>query len=164
MLSLIYCLNKSASVIVKTPIGNASDFEVDLLVKQGTILGAAACCASTGEYCGKNKGVNIGETNLSSLLYVDDIIDINKTVEDAVKSHENAIMFSRKKKLQFSDNKCKTIIVNKKKNQISPSLNINNVHIEEVTKFKYLGDIFNEKGNNVYLIEDRVAKGHEKIV
>ena len=56
------------------------------VVKQGGILGSALCSASTGEYCTVNKGVTVGDLQIATLAYVDDIFDLNEIDEDVSSS------------------------------------------------------------------------------
>ena len=96
-LQLIYNLNKKAEVVVQTPYGVTSRFETDPIVKQGTVLGPGLCSSSTGEYCGENIGVCVGGTIISSLLYVDDVIDLSCLIKDYISAHQNALLFKRRK-------------------------------------------------------------------
>ena len=131
------------AVIVQTPYGPTPIFHTDPVVKQGTVLGPNLCSASTGEYCGENIGVCVGNIIISSLLYVDDIIDLSSSSNDYVAAHLKALLFSKRKKLNLSGTKCYTMILNKKtKDGEVPVLIIdeeNNVIL--ATEIKYLGDI-----------------------
>ena len=106
LLQLIYNLNKEASVVVQTPVGDTSPFITDPIVKQGSILGPVLCSTSTAEYCTENLGVTIGTLILASLLYVDDILDLSSTIGDCKAAHEKAILFAKLKKLKYSATKC----------------------------------------------------------
>ena len=165
-LQLIYNLNKRAAVTVQTPYGPTPIFHTDPVVKQGTVLGPNLCSASTGEYCGENIGVCVGNIIISSLLYVDDIIDLSSSSDDYVAAHLKALLFSKRKKLNLSGTKCYTMILNKKtKDGEVPVLIIdeeNNVIL--ATEIKYLGDIFNSRGNNDGLIADRVKRGTKAMI
>ena len=122
------------------------------------------CSASTAEYCNNNKGVCIGTAFIASLAYIDDIADVNSSCEDAEKSHANAELFAKKKKLGYSVEKCKTMIVNKKKADQDPNLFIKGEKIDVVSLIKYLGDIFNSKGNNADLKDDRLKRATATMV
>jgi hypothetical protein len=117
MLQIIYSLNRTATVVVDTPHGCTSSFKTGPIVKQGTVLGSVMCSASTGEYCGINAGVAIGTLQISSLLYVDDKIDLSSNNNTSEESHENALRFSQRKKLTLSGTKCYSMVVNGKKHQ-----------------------------------------------
>ena len=165
-LQLIYKMNENANVTVQTPFGPTAKFRSDPIVKQGTILGPNLCSSSTGEYCGINPGVCVGNLVIASLLYVDDIIDLSMSPEDCLAAHINALHFSDKKKLRYSGTKCFVMVINSKGGKIQPPKLViddeNNVLI--VTDITYLGDVFNSKGNNDGLIEDRVHRGIKAMV
>ena len=158
MLQLIYNMNKKAKVVIKTPYGTTTSFETDPIVKQGTVLGSALCSSSTGEYCGVNKGVPIGTMMLSSLLYVDDVIDITTTLPDREEAHEQAVIFTKQNNLSLSGTKCYGLAMN---TDISPpTLTIDDLkQVIPAEVIVYLGDLFNDKGNNDHLIQDRVRRG-----
>ena len=164
-LQLIYNMNESARITVQTPFGETSKFTSDPIVKQGTILGPSLCSSSTGEYCGINVGVCVGDLLIASLLYVDDIVDLSLSIEDCIAAHVNAIHFANKKKLRYSGTKCFVLVVNGRGKVDAPKLIIddqNNVIV--VTEITYLGDVFNSKGDNDNLIEDRVKRGIKAMV
>ena len=165
-LQLIYNLNKRAVVTVQTPFGPSPTFETDPIVKQGTVLGPCMCSSSTGEYCGRNPGVCVGTTVISSLLYVDDVIDLSSTIEDFLTSHQNAVLFSKIKKLTMSWTKCYWMAMNRKpKDDRIPALKIDDDNIVKAAEeIVYLGDVFNMLGNNDGLIADRIKRGTKAMI
>ena len=164
-LQLIYNLNKSATVTVLTPYGETSAFQTDPIVKQGTILGPSLCSSSTGEYCDINPGVCIGNLIISSLLFVDDIVDLSSSVEDCKVAHSNALHFAKRKKLTYSGTKCFSMVLNGKNKVEAPNLEIDKVKkVIPASEIGYLGDIFNEKGNNDGLIQDRLKRGTKAMI
>ena len=163
MLQLIYKLNRKAKVVVKTPYGLTDMFETDPIVKQGTVLGSAMCSSLTGEYCGMNDGVKVGNMMLSSLLYVDDLIDLTETLSDREKSHLQAIIFTKQNNMLLSGTKCFGMGINS--DEPLPLLSIDDdkqvIPVEEIV---YLGDVFNVKGNNDGLIKDRVRRATKAMI
>ncbi len=158
MLQLIYSLNQKATVVVKTPYGLTAPFVTEPIVKQGTVLGSALCSSSTGEYCGRNKGVPVGNMMLSSLLYVDDVIDLTTTLLDRLEAHEQAVLFTKLNNLSLSGTKCYGMAMNT--DGTPPTLTIDDLkRVIPADVIIYLGDPFNEKGNNDDLIQDRVRRG-----
>ena len=165
LLQLIYNLNKEASVTVQTPFGDTSEFTTDPIVKQGSILGPVLCSSSTAEFCGVNLGVTVGTLVLASLLYVDDIIDLSSTLSDCIESHEKAILFAKLKKLKYSAKKCFNMIINKIAGMEHPELQLGGGNcVVPTSVLTYLGDLFNEKGNNDDLIDDRVKRGTKAMI
>ena len=118
ILHLIYNLNKEAKFKVNSPFGLTSQTTVKDIVQQGTVLGPILCSSSTAEYCGKNAGVAVLDTIISSLLWVDDTADLSNSKGDAEDSHENAVGFGREKKSSYSKKKCKTMVINGKKKKV----------------------------------------------
>ena len=144
---------------VKTPFGLTPKFEVQDIVKQGGVLGQLLCSASTAEHCSLNKGVNIGNVNISSLAHVDDILDLSSNCQDAESAHQKALKFSHMKKLTHSIKKCSNMIIFRPACSPSPHLEIDEKKIELVRLITYLGDVFNDKGTNKDLMKDRVDRG-----
>ena len=160
ILKLLYEMNKRAVVQVKTPYGLTEPFDVTDIVKQGGILGSPMCSETTAEYCEKNKGLSIGQATIASLAFVDDIADISTTFEDAVSSHKNALMFASQKKLQLAPDKCFIMLIKQRNNTLEvPELEIGGEKVQDVNLITYLGDVFNNKGNNDDLVADRVKRG-----
>ena len=163
MLQIIYNLNKKAKVVVKTPYGLTDMFETDPIVKQGTVLGSAMCSSLTGEYCGMNEGVKVGNMVLSSLLYVDDLIDLTETLSDRERSHLQAIIFTKQNNMLLSGTKCFGMGINS--DDPLPVLSIDNdkqvISVEEIV---YLGDVFNVAGNNDGLIKDRIRRATKAMI
>ena len=153
-------MNKKANVQVKTPYGLTEPVEVIDIVKQGGILGSPMCSATTAEYCEINKGITIGSVTIASLVFVDDIADLNGHFGDVIVSHQNAINFAKRKKLELAPDKCYILLIKQKnKDNPVPVLYINGEVVSEVSALKYLGDVFNALGNNDDLIKDRVKRG-----
>ena len=163
---LIYKLNKEAKIIVFTPYDPTEEFYVMDLVKQGTCNGPILCSLSTGEYCKTkqtpNSGVFIGTVRISSLAFVDDLTDPNSKRSDILNAHEFVKHFEKAERLDFSVSKCKTLCVNPKEK--SEQLEINDVPLEQVEYFKYLGDHIYTKGNNDDLIENPIIVSRQKLV
>ena len=163
ILQLIYNINKRAKVTIKTPHGLTNTFVTDPIVKQGTVLGPLLCGSSTGELCEEGAGVAVGTLALAALLFVDDIINMTNTIEDRSKAHETALLFAKKKKIFYSGTKCYSLAINF--DTEVPHLEIDEENnVVETDEIIYLGDVFNEKGNNDGLIKDRVNRGTKSMI
>jgi hypothetical protein len=161
LLALIYKTNFKARISVKTPIGRSDYFTKTSIVKQGSVTASSLCSSSTGEFCDVNKvgGIPIGKAVISTLAYVDDVVTANNNVADAKKSNRNMCFFSDKKKSPLNEDKCFILPVNCKKTDPIPILEVNSKAMSTTQTAKYLGDIFNQKGDYTDLISDRVRKG-----
>jgi hypothetical protein len=164
ILELIYNLNRQAIITVKTPYGLTSAAVVEDLVQQGRVLAPVLGSATTAEYCGSNKGVSVGTCKISSLAFVDDMMDLSDDAPDAEIAHLNALNFSYKKKMNYSEGKCKGMAVHGKKHDKMPQMYIKDSLIELVSHLKYLGDIFQRNGKNDELIKDRIKRGMNVIL
>ena len=106
----------------------------------------------------------VGAMLLASLLYVDDIIDVTNLLEDRQKAHDKTMLFGKRKKVFFSGTKCYSMSINVDSDGL-PALKINEEHsVTESDEIVYLGDVFNEKGNNDGLIKDRIRRGTKAMV
>ena len=166
LFTLIYALNMKSNITVLTPYSPTEEFSLKDIVKQGTCNGPILCSTSTGQDCtdkyGKSSGVFIGTQKVKPAAFVDDLIDPNRTVSDIIESNENAKHFEKIKRLTFKAYKCKSLYINYRKEQCI-ELDISGETAENVDVVKYLGDIFNSKGNNNDSIESRVKTGKQKV-
>ena len=161
ILQLVYNLNKEALISVKTPFGPTSRATIKDIVQQGRVLASDLCSASTGEYCStNNKGVAVGTVVISTLAFVDDLLDMSENAQDAEKANLRALAFALLKKLLFnSEGKCKGLLVNKKMGDLQPRMFIRDKTIEFFSYVNYLGDIFQHNGKNSELVKDRLNRG-----
>ena len=161
ILNLIATLNETCNIVVKTPVGLTSEFQAKHIVQQGSVTGGALCTVSTGEITKENlgNGVQIGQSNIKALTFVDDIAGSNTEVPSTYRSHEKVVWFSLKKRVSLNGPKCMIMPINKKISDVVPQLKIQDKNLQEVQKSVYLGDVFNRLGNNWDLIESRINKG-----
>ena len=124
------------------------------MVEHRTVLGPNLCSVTTAEYCGINKRIAVGDAVVSSLLFVNGDLDVSDTTDNAVRSHENTILFARMKKIGHSKKKCKTMVMNGKKNDIPPDLYIEESKVFVATVIAYLGNLINNKGTNSGINEE----------
>ena len=156
ILYLIYLLNRKANTIVRTPFGNTQSLEIRNLVKQGTVLGPILNNCSLDDIYSEGHGHNMGTVEIKTLEFVDDIADPNNGYFEALKSNQTILFIQKRKRLTFSAEKYKILKINSTNN--SSSLFLSGIKLEVDPQFRYLGDIFNNKGSNSSLCEDRVQK------
>ena len=166
VVSILRTLNDTCNIVVKTPAGLTEEFEMSSIVQQGSVSGGALCVASLAEVLKEDlgKGIQIGNSILRALAFVDDIATINKDHINAYTSHESVVWFSSKKRLLLNALKCVLLCINVKAHHVIPRLKIDDAAILTKENAAYLGDIFNTAGNNKDLIEDRIKKGKACIV
>ena len=161
MLKLISAMNERSEGTVKTTAGESESFKLGPNAKQGTVLGPILSSASIAECCEEQRegGAMIGSLSIRSLAYVDDLMGMNHTVRDVHQSHKGVVFFSRKKRVDLNEEKCVILPINVTDKDAIPVLYVNGRELDVVAVTKYLGDVFNSKGNNNDLIADRVNKG-----
>ena len=161
MLKMISILNEKSEGTVKTMCGETDVIHLGPNAKQGTVLGPILSSSSIAECCEEQKkgGANIGAVVLRSLAYVDDLLGANHKVGDVHDSHKVVIRFSKKKRIPLNEEKCIILPVNVSVKEAVPVLLVNGKEMKICSKERYLGDIFNSKGDNNDLVDDRVQKG-----
>ena len=94
-------------------------------------------------------GINIGMINLNILLYADDIILFGKNPTDLQNALNYLEEYCNKWKLTVNTNKTK-IMVFRKGGRLPKNLNFvyNNINVEIVNKFCYLGVVFTSGGSS----------------
>ena len=96
----------------------------------------------------------------STLAFVDDLLDMSENATDAERANLRALAFALLKKLSFnSQGKCKGMMVNRRVNDIEPSMFARDKKIELFSCVDYLGDIFQHNGKNSELVKDRLKRG-----
>jgi len=157
--SIIYELNETCEICVKTPIGVSKGFTAKQIVKQGTVLAANICANSVDKLNNESRsggiGAIVGNVNVPNLAFQDDIAQVNISTKTAEKQLMITESFQRAKKMKFNELKTQTMTIqNGQKNP--PKLELNGTVIPKCSKYKYLGDIFNDKNSYSDLIDERV--------
>ena len=161
MLPLIYKMNESSKVVIKSPYGPTRPFNCPRIAKQGTVLGSTLCGSTTAELCNElnHGGASILTESVKGLLFVDDTITANNTFNDTIQSNQKVVLFSKRKRVEFNVPKCVLLIINYNSKTPRPILFIDEEEIANTESTRYLGDIYSESGTNKELIDDRVKKG-----
>lgn len=90
---LVCKFNEHAKFKIFTSFGETRIFEVDNIVKQGTILGPNLCSVLTWVCCETEKLL------IGPLVNVDDLESINRPEDNVMRSHDSASHFQHKKRL-----------------------------------------------------------------
>ena len=189
-LTLLYNVNKSVNIAVRTPVGKTERKTIQNVVLQGDIFGSLLCsnqvdtigkeCIIENKYTYKYKGV----LDIPPLGMVDDLLCISEC------GHKTSMLNSfinhktNRKKLQFGVDKCKKLHIGKNREDYKCKdlfvdgwklKTVTNVatgenaiketyegpeNIETTDSEKYLGDIISSDGKNSKNIINRQNKGH----
>ena len=101
---------------------------------------------------------------LSSLLYVDDVFDMTASLDDRLKAHQQALLFSKENNLGLSGTKCFCMAINNRGELLDPMVIDGEKVVIPVHELTYLDDVFNDMGNNDSLIKDRVKRAVKAII
>ena len=160
-IKLMLELNKISEIAVKTPFGETDRFRVNSITKQGTVTGPSLCCSSLGEVLDLHRGggVPVGSVSVPTLAFVDDINNLQTKISEVHSAHEKTIWFSKRKNQPLNKGKCEVMCVNTAPGDAVPELYIEDHPVKCTDKIKYVGDVFNQKGSNKDLIDDRKVRG-----
>ena len=146
---LIYKLNEKAVFKVVTPVGTTGERTVKEIVKQGTVFGPKLCCASTGKI---NEGNEMQTTvypnvQVQALTFVDDIESLGSrnVVQGTI---SNCVKMEKEKLWEFSTDKSNWMCIQNGKEPVNNiDMSVKQGKLKKVDKYKYLGNVVNEKGN-----------------
>ena len=141
---------------MKSPLGITDTFTLTDITRQGTIMGPILNNCSLDRICVEGQGYQLGSAYIKPLEYVDDIADPNNGFEEARGSNTDMERIQKEKRIHFSDEKSKLLKINNK--STSKTITVNGVPLKLADRYKYLGDYFDEKGNNCELIKDRLSR------
>ena len=88
ILYLVFQLNKKAMITVRIPFGITEPFQMNNIVKQGTVLGPVLNNCSLNDNCAEGQGYIMGTVEIKALEFVDDIADLNSGSENATNSNK----------------------------------------------------------------------------
>ena len=149
---------------IKTPFGYTDEFQVDMILKQGTVNGPILCCCSVGKFsdhCADNNIiVSKNEIEVPPIAFVDDINGLADNTSKIVVLNAHAEVYQKRKRLNFNVEKCKILPMNTRTHSKElHSLKLNNQNISVESEVTYLAEQFNSLGNNDALIKSRVKTG-----
>ena len=152
----IYEMNKNVKAIVKTPVGDTDEIELEEIVRQGTVGGNKLCIVSTDRI--NKMGYYRERDGIRYPLFVDDKIGLGE-VETVEEMNHKMKTLETTKKYRYNTKKGKTEwMMNKnckKKKEEIPELEVNNGKIGRTKQYKYLGDMYDEQGTNESKINHR---------
>ena len=160
-LRMIKKLNSNLTAKIQTRYGLTRKINIKDSIRQGGVLSvieyAALIDEISKELRKKGLGLKMYENlNIDSLLWMDDVCLIHHDLETLQEMLDTTNHVALKYHIQFRAAKCKVIRKGKGKKS---KLNLNGETLEEVTTYKYLGEIINNKGN----LSDHISEVEKKI-
>ena len=161
---MIKKLNEKAEITVQTPVGNTEPFQLNEIVRQGSVYGPQICIASMDKINLMGKDIRTHyspDLAIQAVVFVDDVTgaggvhQINNTIY-------NCSMMEERKKMTFNNKRGKTeyMIVGKaKKEEIrTVSKRVKKGVISRVNEHKLLGTWIDEDGSYEVNIEKKKEK------
>ena len=73
-LKILFEMNKETDVMIRTPVGNTENIQIEEVVKQGTIFGPIMCCTETltVNSIGEEVKYRYGKINIGMPVFIDD--------------------------------------------------------------------------------------------
>eukprot|EP00111_Clytia_hemisphaerica_P015501 TCONS_00045769-protein len=157
---LVYNMNKTCLITIDTPLGKTEEIEVKEIVRQGTIWGPTLCSITTDKVNNVAERVfsKYEEAEVEPMVYVDDICATGDE-ENIISAVKNCHRLEKTKKMTFNNEKSNyQAIGGTKKNKKMIQLKVKKGNIKRCEKYKYLGEVINEKGD----LEDTIRKKGSK--
>ena len=161
-INLLRTLYSNSKAYVRTEIGATEHIDILKGVKQGDLLSALLFCISLKvileeTFNGINFGVKIGGTLENEKDYADDVALITCTVAELNilldRLHKNAQAFG----LSINVKKTKVMFIGDHTDTDTPVV-IDNLNVEVVEQFEYLGRILSNDGDDSKAVEARIGK------
>ena len=153
---IIYQINKESEISIKTPFGRTNKFNIGECLKQGSVLATALAALHTDTVSRLfiNKGINTqyGNTEINNLLFQDDIMRLQLNTDGINKANVIYKIFQENNRMEYHKEKS-VYMCNKKESTVM----LNNTKLQEVSNYKYLGDIFTNNNSYNQMIETRGA-------
>ena len=152
-LSLLYDLNKTSKVAIKTPCGITKRTEMNEIVTQGGVWGPLECSVQI-DSLGKeslNEPDELykykGQVSIPPLAMIDDIAAISKCGIQSLIMNSKINAKIESKRLQLGIDKCQDLHIGKKKTSC-PTLKVHEQNMSTAEETKYFGDWITIDGLN----------------
>ena len=150
---IIRKLNKSAKIIIKTPVGDTEVLQVNNIVRQGSVYGVQICIAEMDRVNLSGKDIVTSysaELDIGAPTFVDDVMSVGGIIV-ANNLLQNCNIQEERKKMTFSTKNGKTeyMVINSNKTKQPAKVvtsQVKNGMVKQVKEHKPLGTWFNEEG------------------
>ena len=149
---MIKILHQKAHIVVKTPMGDTDSFEMEEIVRQGSVYGPQICIASMDKInkIGKNiRTFYSPDLSIMAVVFVDDVTGMGG-IEAANNTIYNCGLMEERKKMTFNNKNGKTeyMVIGKKKEEVRTLCEqVKKGMISRVKEHKLLGSWFDETGD-----------------
>ena len=160
-LSMVKKLNSQLTASVQTRYGPTREIEIRDSIRQGGVLSVIEYAILIDEISKEIRKRGLGlmtktGNKVDSLLWMDDVCLIHFDQEKLQEILNVTNYVAQKYHIEFGAAKCKVVKIGK---GTKSEIRLNNQILEEVTSYKYLGELINNKGN----LEDHLTATQNKI-
>ena len=164
---LMRSINDNLTAKVNTKVGLTREIQRETGGKQGgklmvTLFAKMMDTLAEDMMEDSSLGIEIGQSRISSMLYVDDSMTFAEGYQQQEKTLQEVNEFSLKHKLEWGPDKCKTMEIGNHKEEKS-KWKLGDKEIEKCDNYKYLGDIINRNGKNEENLKERHGKLKAKV-
>ena len=142
----IYQINKEAKIHIKTPMGITEGIKIGETVKQGSVLASKMASLHTDGanrmFVNTGLGIQYGEIKINNLIFQDDIIKLENSVNKINQSNIIYNWFSKVNGMKFHETKSVWLSNSKQKLDIT----LDDKQLPRAKNAKYLGDILTPDG------------------
>ena len=155
---------EETKAVVKTEDGVTKEFHTCKGVRQGCVMSPLLFdlyIADIDKYMSKRGigGIKLGNDRIWSLAYADDMVLLAKNRVGLMDMMDTLRRFLKEKGLELNIDKTKVMIFNRNGKEKIGKWLWEGRELEEVSSFKYLGFVFNRKGDYRNRIKDLSIKG-----
>ena len=160
-LRMIKKLNSNLNARIHTRYGLTRKIDIKDSIRQGGVLSVIEYATLIDEIAKELKQRNLGyeteaKVKLDSLLWMDDVCLIHHDLNKLQEILDITNHVANKYHIQFGAAKCKVIRRGRGKKS---ALKLNDEVLEEVSTYKYLGEVINNKGN----LSDHITEIEKKV-
>ena len=162
-------LNENLTARIDTKYGKTRQIEITDSIRQGGVLSviqyALLMDEISKEIDKKNLGVELGENTIGSLLWMDDVLLISSDTDKMKEMLETTDHISSIYHIEFGQAKSNIMKVGKK--GMETPMQLGQMDIEYVSKYKYLGLIQNNRNNladQIACIRGKVEAAYQTIM
>lgn len=155
-------LNSKLRATISTKFGATREIQIKDSIRQGGVLSvlmyALLMDEISKEITARNLGVPIPNTNvkIGSLLWMDDLLKVSQEPEEMQKMMDITNEISGPYRIVYGEPKSKVMKEGRRGRKVS--FNLGEMELKYTDKYKYLGQVLNDKGNNKDHIEEVKGK------
>ncbi len=152
-------MNTDLKANINTKYGPTQEISIKDSIRQGGVLSVIEYATMIDEISKelqrKDQGIDMENSKIGCLLWMDDVALIHHDRESLQQMLDTTNDIARRYHIEFGAEKCKVVRIGRGK---QAKIMLNGQALEETTKYKYLGEIINNKANLKDHIEELKGK------